>query len=346
MTYYEEFGVESSASVEEIREAYKRLVRLLHPDTQKDPKQRHVAECQMKRLNGVCETLTHPERRRHYDHSISAPPSADRPSQPVPTRLRYATSGWMKGAAGVWAGAVVMGALLISFTLMDGGGAARNVTPVAEASTGKPAIAYPAQPPTHARTGQQLQLQIVELRHRLEEMRTERDTALRQILSLEQRVRSLAPKAEPMTTAPLLMVGSVPLNLPFTIGIEPAQPQSLAGSWYYARRPQGTPGRNLYPPENIEAFITEDGGDLQGRYSARFRVTDRAISPEVMFQFRGKAGTESAKLAFSGAGGARGEVRLKLLTPNTLEVAWIAHELGNTIGLGSATAVLTRRDDP
>ena len=44
MTYYEELGVPAEASREQIRQAYKRLVRLLHPDQCGDPATRVLAE--------------------------------------------------------------------------------------------------------------------------------------------------------------------------------------------------------------------------------------------------------------------------------------------------------------
>src|ERR1035441_2912947 len=70
MTYYEELGVPTEASREEIRQAYKRLVRLLHPDRCSDPATRVLAELQMRRLNGILEVLSHPEERANYDRSL------------------------------------------------------------------------------------------------------------------------------------------------------------------------------------------------------------------------------------------------------------------------------------
>ena len=66
MTFYEELGVPPDASVDAIREAYRNVARLLHPDAQTNPVLKESAEVQMKRINQVYETLAEPERRRRY----------------------------------------------------------------------------------------------------------------------------------------------------------------------------------------------------------------------------------------------------------------------------------------
>ena len=53
MDYYEELGIHPDATIGEIREAYKLAARLVHPDTQLDPRLKNLAECQMKRLSDV-----------------------------------------------------------------------------------------------------------------------------------------------------------------------------------------------------------------------------------------------------------------------------------------------------
>jgi hypothetical protein len=115
---------------------------------------------------------------------------------------------------------------------------------------------------------------------------------------------------------------------------------SLAGTWLYV--PPRVPGRQglVYPPEYIELRIIEEPGALFGRYRARYRVTDRALWPEVNFEFDGKP--EQATFGWRGAGGARGEVQLKRVGPDRLEVTWWASELGQRLGLASGTAVLVR----
>ena len=51
--YYEEFGVEPSASPEEVRDAFRALVRILHPDQLTDPELKGVAERHLRRMNAI-----------------------------------------------------------------------------------------------------------------------------------------------------------------------------------------------------------------------------------------------------------------------------------------------------
>jgi hypothetical protein len=101
----------------------------------------------------------------------------------------------------------------------------------------------------------------------------------------------------------------------------------------------------LYPPEYIELRVMEDAGVLRGRYRARYRVVDKAISPTVAFEFEGPGSDGEAKLPWTGAGGAKGEVTMRLLESGALEVTWEASRMGAELGLISGRATLVRRLD-
>jgi len=71
MNYYEEFGIPRDAPVAKIRQAYKTLARMLHPDAHSDEAVKAMAERQMRRLNAMLDTLMDPDQRRAYDASLS-----------------------------------------------------------------------------------------------------------------------------------------------------------------------------------------------------------------------------------------------------------------------------------
>ena len=61
--YYAILGVPKSATQAEIKKAYRKLARELHPDTSKDPD----AEKRFKEANEAQAVLTDPEKRKQYD---------------------------------------------------------------------------------------------------------------------------------------------------------------------------------------------------------------------------------------------------------------------------------------
>ncbi len=75
--FYELLGVARDAGVGEIKRAYRRLARRLHPDI--NPGDR-AAAVRFRAAMEAYETLSDPERRRRYDLSGTAAPSAESPS--------------------------------------------------------------------------------------------------------------------------------------------------------------------------------------------------------------------------------------------------------------------------
>ncbi len=67
-SYYDRLGVQPSASVQQIRQAYRHLSRQYHPDTTDLPAA--IATEKFKQLNEAYATLSQPERRHQYDLQI------------------------------------------------------------------------------------------------------------------------------------------------------------------------------------------------------------------------------------------------------------------------------------
>lgn len=267
MTYYEELGISANATVEEIRQAYKRLARLLHPDKLQNEKQRHVAECQMKRLNGVYETLVHPESRMAYDESLRAALFAAQPLDeeiaPEPEK-----SIWMdlprrlKGPTGVWAGAGALGLLLLLWILAD-----TVRTPEASVIHGPRREAAIRE--TAARNEMPLpDPRLLQLRQRLAQMRRERDEALERARALSRELTELQRRGPPMPTAPA--VESIPASA--QPALPPAREPSHGPNGCLPRG--GTrPGGALVLHKVLGACRARpvSAGIYRGRYSGRKR---------------------------------------------------------------------------
>src|SRR5580700_10299105 len=101
ITFYEELGVAPDASPEEIRDAFRLFVRLLHPDQHTDPQLKEIAENQMRKLNRIYAVLSDPQSRLQYDEDLEdarvVPIIVNAPS-PGP-RLPRATLAWSAAIA-------------------------------------------------------------------------------------------------------------------------------------------------------------------------------------------------------------------------------------------------------
>lgn len=77
-TYYQLLGVTPTASVEEIRAAYRRLARTLHPDAHGG-----TADPAMASVNEAWRVLSDPGRRATYDASLRVRPAWSRATGPT-----------------------------------------------------------------------------------------------------------------------------------------------------------------------------------------------------------------------------------------------------------------------
>jgi curved DNA-binding protein CbpA len=359
ITYYDELGVAPNASAEEIRDAFRLFVRLLHPDQQTDPQLKEIAENQMRKLNRIYAVLSDPGSRRRYDEILDtdfAPPIVlNALNSPSPGLRRF-------GATLAWVTAIVVSAGLLVWLASDNTpgvfSRAADSSLAGPGATPSPAPARPGKPATDREPAA---AQISQLRSDLRAVIEERDTALQELNKLrgnpDNRNRQVTQNggagpiegAEPrpaLTMTELPSASKLPV-LASSVAPRAERPvnRQLAGFWFYAKPPDGQTNKNqaLYPPEFIEATITEEGGVIHGRYRSRFLIVDRAISPDVNFTFTGIQNGSQCNCQWTGAAGARGDLTLKLMSENSLRVDWTASELGTLQGLSSGTAVLTRR---
>jgi hypothetical protein len=198
MNYYEEFGVSSRASQEEIKDAYRSLMRLLHPDHQSDPELQRMAELQARKLNQINAVLSDPERRRRYDLELleghAAPIIIHAPPPPPRRAFNRGSIPWI-------AALVAFGILLIWM--------ASRPTPVEPYNAGAAIVDAPAMPkaavkptpapvqaapaPAALQHPTSSQLEAEQLRGKLAQLEYERDAAIAQL----EHSRSTAPKIAP-----------------------------------------------------------------------------------------------------------------------------------------------------
>jgi hypothetical protein len=332
MTYYEELGLGPRADAAEIHQAYRHLVRLLHPDQQAEPGLRHLAEAQMRRLNLVHETLADPARRRQYDASLAVLP---------PVRARTAVR---LRSRPLLAGATLGAICLLLWHALDGKPAGVPAAPVTRMDDMDRASDDPAP---SAPKAERLRRTAGSPR------RPARIRATPGVPAAAPERILLEPEPATPFVSPVVPLAALPAITapPLAASVSPetrrteADPR-FSGTWVYIP-PRLPPNEHaLYPPEYVEAVIQDTGEAVRGRYRARYRVPDRPISPEVAFRFEGPAQANPATLTWNGAGGAKGELKLTLLPSGSLQLDWLATALGKQLGLGSGTAVLTRRQSP
>jgi curved DNA-binding protein CbpA len=323
MDYYEELGVERSASSEEIHQAYKQLARLVHPDHCSDDTSRRLADLQMKRLNGMLKVLTNPQDREEYDRSLAYPAvalsSPPKPSEPE-------APAWLWPALA----AILLAGILGSF--------ARKPQPVLTAAKPDDPAATAVAPATkvsaaHTRDRRTRDSKPGDSERVDDPSGPGSQNPIAQRPTFEAGLEDPPPVSSTLPTNSALPAATALLATP-----------TINGDWLFVPNAENK-AAGLYVPEYIELRVVEEAGLVRGHYRARYHVADKAISPTVAFQFEGRGRDDSAKLAWTGAGGAKGEVTMRLLDSGSLEVTWEAHRMGAGLGLISGTATLVRRQE-
>lgn len=353
LTYYDDLGVPASASGEEIREAYLNLVRTLHPNLQHEPSLKRYAEVQMKRISRAYAVLSDDQRRRRYDadSALAFEPPTPASSRRNAGRSRaraWITLGWLICA---FAGSIGIGWYMSQQSgappapsEVKAAPAARVVTPAvqapavpvssaaAQSAQEQPGSASTAAPPLTGAPPGSLQPGSVQasdpadlssLPTELAAAKAERDRALFQI---ELKNKELDFLTNRIIAAPKAQKG-------------------FGGVWVLPKS-SGVLPNSSYAPASADLIVTENAGLLEGRFRARYPTMGRTEPTIVHFYFEGKPETNVANLNWTGDGGAKGDIQLRLISQNSLELVWSATEMGREAGPGSGTVLLLRKREP
>jgi len=319
VNYYDELGLHGSASAEEIRQAYKRLARLLHPDQQSDEQLRKMAELQMMRLNEIQAVLTDPEERLRYDESLDAA-LAGEDKWPRRIELSPPTMIW----ATVTLGALCAFVFGFFYFQQDSGPAPAPV----------PSPTVVARPATKSVREPQSQ-------YRAPMVTVQKPPALRR--------REIPPAPEPVPQGPVYAEEqhqAAPVLAVAPVVEAAAKPApSLIGTWLYVKSDATVEGAKKfsYRPEYIEMIIKPArDGRIYGRYRGQFQVPDQALSPEIIFQFEGVAGEGTNVYTWHANDGASGQIRLNVVSEASIEVSWYTTTFGKAPKLASGRAILYR----
>ena len=374
MNYYEELGLDPGATSDEIKRAYKRLTRLLHPDHQQDPELRDMAERQMRRLNDIQETLTDPAKRAAYDQTLAGPPivlrTAPRTGSTIHVRVTssladYILSGSFIRSGWTWVGILVCSIVIVAawfpsgFVQPDGDSrqplSALSATPEPLPQPVNPGLPQ-VSPETPRTSGVPSGRPIVQMGS----PSRPGATAVPNSSSINRTgltapapgiVKPVSPAASepgPATkpVEPRAAVQNSDVSVPkLSQGLGSvgslSDGNSVTGSWLYSRNPDEKIDPKQYPADYIELKLTDNGGKLRGSYKATYLVLDRAISPRVAFLFEGDP--KGVEFSWQGNGGAEGKIRLIRKSTHSMEINWFATQMGTELGLGSGSAILYRR---
>ncbi|MCC7236727.1 MAG: J domain-containing protein [Bryobacterales bacterium] len=346
LSLYDDLGVPTNATQDEIRQAHKALARLLHPDQILDQYTKGLAETTLKRINAAYAVLGDPRQRRNYDEEAApACPPLPYPSHPQGQgqAIRWQSWPWQPFRRNLlWIGATLACLAVIYWILWPGR------QPEAEWTARSPAAApWAPSPASPASVPPASKPQLA------------RHAVSRQVRRPQAVLPALAPvgprpAVPPPVIAPLEIAVSITGALPPPPAFTPAAaspgppPARLAheGLWIYPETSKLASKQIGYLPEFIELAIRYTNGFLKGRFTARYRVANQPISPEVQFRFEGAPLDSGASYSWSGNGGARGQVRLHSIGDHQLQVTWHTTQPGPEARLVSGSALLVRRQAP
>lgn len=314
LTLYDELGLPPGASEEEIRKTYLDRVRLLHPDLQREPSRKRQAESQMKRVNRAYAVLSDPDRRRRYDAALAESEDSEAPlvnrKEGRSRASAVITLGWLICAL---AGTVGIGWYVSQKTLPP------SMPEQVHAAPAPPPASQPAQPPAAPDT---TATELESLRSDLAVAKAERDRALEQSILQAKELDFLTTRI---------------------LGRPSAGAGRFSGVWVL---PKVTTPASAYTPEAVDLIVTEQQGTIQGRYRARYPGMGIPEAPMVRFYLEGKSQGDVADAAWSGPGGSKGEIQIKLVAPNNLQLVWSTTQPGTQSGPDSGTVALVRKIGP
>ena len=369
MNYYDELGISSTASSKEIRQAYHRLVRLMHPDHQNDAELQRAAAIQMQRLNIILNTLTDPRNRRYYDLSID--PRFRRPAfvhHPVPRTAPPVIRLWLFGGAGMLVG------ILVTVTTMyvmrpsgsdepKGGESALSASTsprppdstTSQAARGQKRVPKSAAAPVssdvdwlrvHGRpaTTPESPHSAVVAPYALAglPLRTGTDGA---DLRKPADIPPPPPTMQVFSGNPPPAVALVPVSAPPPVAGTSApkvRPIPFSGTWRYvdAGATIHSGGGTPYAPEFVQLTIQQDANTFSGSFQSRYRVGVSGLLPDVNFRFRGVVSGDVSMFTWTGDRGNVGQGRLRVISPSSIEVTWSATHTTSLRELVSGRAVL------
>jgi DnaJ-like protein len=157
-TYYDDLGLPTTASAEEIKKQYRALAHDAHPDAKTGSDEAFV------RLQKAYATLSDPELRADYDKKLAADQAPPKPATTPPRTAAYRRGGgppppepnrfrwtWFRGVVGVLVFAIILLFVRVAVDWSGGIGISIPVVTPSGAATTTP-TATPAETPTPSDT--------------------------------------------------------------------------------------------------------------------------------------------------------------------------------------------------